>query len=415
MKLLISAYACAPNRGSDHAVGWNWATEAHRLGHEIWAFVSPAHRESIKRACDEIPDLNGIHWVFPEVRGWSLKQAVEPKWERTYNLLWQRSALRTARDLHRHVGFDAAHHLTWAGIRAPTFLGALTAPLIVGPIGGGETSPPALRDEIGLRGRILERIRDLSNSTIAMNPVVRPGLARASVIFVSTTDTQNLFSGALRKKMVVFTQLGLPSLPRARLPRSPSGPPRFLYAGRLLYWKGVHIAIRAFAEVVKHTPDARFTIVGDGPERSRLEEDVRQKNLLGYVEFIPRVPQNTLFEFYSSHDLFLFPSLHDSGGFVVLEALSHGLPVVCLDLGGPKDMVTPNSGIVVKNNGQNTAYVAAAMAGEISRLLASPGKLATLSAGAVSRAQEFILAKRIKCFYDCAMKFIPDQLIVKVS
>ena len=99
MKLLISAYACAPNRGSDHAVGWNWATEAHRLGHEIWAFVSPAHHDSIKRACDEIPGLDGIHWVFPEVKGWPLKQAVEPKWERTYNVLWQRAALRAARDL----------------------------------------------------------------------------------------------------------------------------------------------------------------------------------------------------------------------------------------------------------------------------------------------------------------------------
>jgi glycosyltransferase involved in cell wall biosynthesis len=409
MKLLISAYACAPNRGSDHAVGWNWATEAHKLGHEIWAFVSPAHRESIKRACDEIPGLRGIHWVFPEVKGWSLKQGVEPKWERTYNLLWQRAALRHARDLHRQVGFDVVHHLTWAGIRAPTFLGTLTAPLIIGPIGGGETSPPALRDEIGSRGRILERIRDLSNSTITMNPVVRPGLARASAIFVSTTDTQNLFSGALRNKTMVFTQLGLPNLPRGGLPRSPSGPPRFLYAGRLLYWKGVHIAIRAFAEVVRQTPNARFTIVGDGPERSRLEEDVKQNNLLGSVEFIPRLPQNALFELYRSHDLFLFPSLHDSGGFVVLEALSHGMPVVCLDLGGPKDMVTPNSGVVVRNNGQNTAHVAVAMAREISRLLASPGKIAVLSAGAVSRAQDFILAQRIERFYNCAMKFITQN------
>lgn len=406
MKLLISAYACAPNRGSDHAVGWNWATEAHRLGHEIWAFVSPAHHDSIKRACDEIPGLDGIHWVFPEVKGWPLKQAVEPKWERTYNVLWQRAALRDARDLHRQVGFDVVHHLTWAGIRAPTFLGALAAPLIIGPVGGGETSPPSLRDEIGLRGRILEGIRDLSNSTIAMNPLVRSGLARASVIFVSTADTQNLFKGALRDKATVFTQLGLPNLPSGRLPRSPSGPPRFLYAGRLLYWKGVHIAIRAFAEVVRQIPSARFTIVGSGPERSRLEDDVRHNKLLGSVEFIPQLPQNALFELYSNHDLFLFPSLHDSGGFVVLEALSHGLPVVCLDLGGPRDIVTPSSGVVVKHSGQNSAQLATMMAGQICRLLASPEKLAVLSAGAVARAQDFILAERIKRFYDRAMEFM---------
>jgi hypothetical protein len=72
-------------------------------------------------------------------------------------------------------------------------------------------------------------------------------------------------------------------------------------------------------------------------------------------------------------------------------------------------MVTPNSGVVVKNNGQNTAQVAAAMAREISRLLASTDKLTVLSAGAVSRAQDFILAQRIEGFYNCAMKFITQN------
>jgi glycosyltransferase involved in cell wall biosynthesis len=406
MKLLISAYACAPNHGSDHAVGWNFTTQAHRLGHEIWALVSPTHRDSIKKACHYNSDLHGIHWIFPEVRVWPLMQATEPKWERTYNLLWQRVALRHARDLVRGVEFDAIHHLTWGGIRAPTFLGALKRPLIIGPIGGGETTPPSLRGGLSFRGKVLETIRDLSSSTITINPLIRPGLTSAAVIFVYTKDTQNLFSGALREKTVVFTPLGLLQLPTARLPRTWLGPPKFLYAGRLLYWKGVHIAVRAFAEVARQISGVRFTIVGDGPERSNLEEDVRLHNLQEQVVFIPRLAQNKLFELYDSHDLLLFPSLHDSGGFVVLEALSHGLPVICLDLGGPRDMITSNSGVVIKTNGHNTAQVATMMADEICRLLRSSHKLTELSAGAISRAQEFILAKRVAEFYDRAKSFI---------
>jgi glycosyltransferase involved in cell wall biosynthesis len=406
MKLLISAYACAPNHGSDHAVGWNFTTQAHRLGHEIWALVSPTHRDSIKKACHYNSDLHGIHWIFPEVRVWPLMQATEPKWERTYNLLWQRVALRHARDLVRGVEFDAIHHLTWGGIRAPTFLGALKRPLIIGPIGGGETTPPSLRGGLSFRGKVLETIRDLSSSTITINPLIRPGLTSAAVIFVYTKDTQNLFSGALREKTVVFTPLGLLQLPTARLPRTWLGPPKFLYAGRLLYWKGVHIAVRAFAEVARQISGVRFTIVGDGPERSNLEEDVRLHNLQEQVVFIPRLAQNKLFELYDSHDLLLFPSLHDSGGFVVLEALSHGLPVICLDLGGPRDMITSNSGVVIKTNGHNTAEVATMMADEICRLLRSSHKLTELSAGAISRAQEFILAKRVAEFYDRAKSFI---------
>jgi glycosyltransferase involved in cell wall biosynthesis len=410
MKLLISAYACAPSLGSDHAVGWNWATEAHRLGHEIWVFASAAHRNSIATACHHNPDLAGIHWIFPEVPRWPLSQGIEPKWERTYNLLWQRRAIGLAREINHRVNFDAIHHLTWAGIRAPTFLGSLGAPLIIGPVGGGETSPRSLRDDLGARGRMLEWIRDISNATITLNPMVRRGFHDAAVIFVSTSDTQKLFKGSLRDKTVVFSQLGLSELPPARL-RQWSKPPKFLYAGRLLYWKGVHIALRAFAELTNKGIDARFTIVGDGPERSRLEQEAASRNLRDRVEFIPRMPQAKLFELYDTHNLLLFPSLHDSGGFVVLEALSRGLPVVCLDLGGPKEIVTDNSGIVVRTDGsgQNTERLAISVASAISRLLEAPDRMAELSSGALARAQQFILSKRITALYDRAADFIKER------
>jgi glycosyltransferase involved in cell wall biosynthesis len=410
MKLLISAYACAPNFGSDHGIGWNWVTEAHRLGHEIWVLASPVHRRSIATACRHDPDLAGIRWIFPEVPGWPLSQGFEPKWERTYNLLWQRRAVGFARKLHHEINFHAIHHLTWSGIRAPTFLGALGPPLIIGPIGGGETSPRSLRDAIGARGRVLEWVRDMSNATITINPIVCGGFRDAAVIFVTTEDTQNLFKGSLRDKTVVFSSISLTRLPPARL-REWTGPPKFLYAGRLLYWKGVHIALRAFAELTSKGIDARFTIVGDGPERARLEREAASRNLSDRVEFIRRIPQPKLFELYDTHHLLLFPSLHDSGGFVVLEALSRGLPVVCLDLGGPADTVTDNSGVIVRTNGcgQNTAQLTISMARAISRLLEAPERLAELSCGARARAQEFILAKRIPALYDRAAEFIKES------
>jgi glycosyltransferase involved in cell wall biosynthesis len=402
MKLLISAYACAPNLGSEHAVGWNWTTEAHRQGHRVWALASPAHRAAVEQACRDDPALSGIHWTFPEVRAWRLRPTTEPQWERTYNFLWQRAALHHARKLQRRIDFDAVHHLTWAGIRAPTFLGSLGPPLIIGPVGGGEISPALLRAGFDWRGKILERIRDLSNATITINPLVRRGLTEASVIFASTSDTCDLLTRALRQKILIFTQVAIPELPTIR-PRAPrQGPPRLLYAGRQLYWKGVHIAIDAFARLRSRIPDARFTIVGDGAERDRLHALAASRNVGDHIDFIPRLPQGKLFELYDNHDLLLFPSLHDSGGFVVLEALSHGLPVVCLDLGGPKEIVTQDSGVVVATSGRNSAEVAAAMADEIFRLLNSSARFSELSAGAIARANEFILSDRVGKFYDCA-------------
>jgi glycosyltransferase involved in cell wall biosynthesis len=410
MKLLISAYACAPNRGSEHGIGWNWTTEAHRLGHEVWALVSPAHRDGIEDACRNDAACRGIHWHFPELTYWPLKQATEPKWERTYNLIWQRAALRVARGLQHKVRFDAIHHLTWGGVRAPTFLGSVGPPLIVGPMGGGETSPMPLRDELGFRGRILETLRDLSNSTISINPIVHPGLADAAVIFAKTADTRNLLSERLRAKTVVFNELGVRKAQIASPRMRRQTPPRLLYAGRLLYWKGVHIALQAFAELSKRIPDARFTIVGSGPEEAKLKADALARKINDSVDFISWLPQNKLFELYDSHDLLLFPSLHDSSGGVVLESLCHGVPVVCLDLGGPQEIVTPNSGIIIKTTALNTTQVALSIANEVHKILSSPTMLMHLSSGAISRASEFILPIRVASFYRETLRFIGGNI-----
>ena len=164
--------------------------------------------------------------------------------------------------------------------------------------------------------------------------------------------------------------------------------------------------MQAFAELLAKIPDARFTIVGKGPEEARLKADAQARKVSDNIDFIPWLPQNKLFELYESHDLLLFPSLHDSSGGVVLEALCHGMPVVCLDLGGPKDMVTPNSGIVIKTTALNTAQVASSIANEIYKALSSPTTLTDLSRGAVSRAADFILPNRVAKFYQEASRFI---------
>lgn len=399
MKLLISAYACAPNRGSEHGSGWNWTSEVARLGYDATVLVSSAHRAAILAAVQQDPALQQIRWVFPEVAAWPLQQGKEPAWERTYNLLWQREALRAARALHGERPFDLVHHLTWAGVRAPTFLGTLGAPLIIGPVGGGETSPAKLRDRFSLRGRVLEGMRDLSNATIELNPIVRQGLHNAGVIFVRTSDTKNLFSPTLRAKTYVQMELGVTPAQIGSARPIRKTPRKLLYAGRLLYWKGVHIAIEAMSRLVAHMPDAQLTIVGNGPDEGRLKSDIARRNLTANITFASWMPQEQLLRLYDTHDVFVFPSLHDSAGWVIMESICKGLPVACLDLGGPKEIVTPASGIIIDTKGLDTSGVATRLAEELRALLADPDRLAALSAGAVARAGEFLLPHQVERLY----------------
>ncbi len=399
LRLLISTYACSPRKGSEHGVGWNWVTQAARLGHRVTALVCPSHRDAILSACAADSALAGIEWVFPVVPLWHLPADREPKRERTYNLLWQVQALRVAKLLHRAEPFDAVHHLTWGGIRAPSFLGALGAPLVIGPVGGGETSPKALRTRLRLKARLTEWVRDMSNATIAFNPVVRDGLRSSRVIFAKTPETRELMPAEWRGKTELFCELTLRpediSTPRA----AAASPPRLLCVGRLLYWKGTHIALDAFATLLRSCPEARLTILGDGPERGRLEAQARRLGVDRHVDFRAWLPREAVRAVYETHDLLLFPSLHDSSGNVVLEAFARGLPVISLDIGGPAVLVTREAGLAICTRGNDSKGVAAAIGTGAARLLHDRDTYARLSRGAVARAGDFLLNKRVDAFY----------------
>jgi glycosyltransferase involved in cell wall biosynthesis len=89
-----------------------------------------------------------------------------------------------------------------------------------------------------------------------------------------------------------------------------------------------------------------------------------------------------LFDLYRSNDLLVFPSLHDSGGNVVIEAMSFGLPVICLDIGGPKCFVDSNTGRVIQTAGKGRRQIEFAIASAMTELYCSPDLLAAMSKSA---------------------------------
>jgi glycosyltransferase involved in cell wall biosynthesis len=113
-------------------------------------------------------------------------------------------------------------------------------------------------------------------------------------------------------------------------------------AGNLLGLKGYHLAIRAFAQAA--LPDARYVILGDGPEKGNLKALAKKLGVPDRVEIVGAVPRPEVLERLGSADIFLHPSLHDSGGWATLEAMAARLPVICLDIGGPAVQVNSEVG-----------------------------------------------------------------------
>ena len=108
-----------------------------------------------------------------------------------------------------------------------------------------------------------------------------------------------------------------------------------------------------------------------------------------HIRWLEWVKQSDLASFYSDHDVFVFPSLHDSGGLVVIEAMANYLPVICLDLGGPATSVNNHCGIVVETIGKNPGDVVDGLYRAMKEIVLDTEKRERLSRGAYERAKEF--------------------------
>ena len=128
---------------------------------------------------------------------------------------------------------------------------------------------------------------------------------------------------------------------------------------------------------------------GRGLEEEEWRKLSRSLNLEKNINWISWVEQSELSKIYLDHDVLLFPSLHDSGGNVVLEALMHGLPVICLDLGGPAVLVDETCGRIVNTYKKGPDQVIAGLCHYMSELAANSSTIAELSKGAIKKSKQY--------------------------
>ncbi len=390
-RILLSAYACEPGKGSEPEVGWMWATELAAAGHEVWVITRAVNRAAIESSAQANRNP-ALHFVYFDLPDWLRRFKRGNRGVHWYYALWQWGAYRVARRLTRCIKFDRVHHVTFVGLRAPSFMGLLGVPFVLGPVSGGESVPRLLRSGMSRAARLRECLRDLANLATRIDPLMRHNFRTAERILLATPASRALVPQVFHSKCEV--QLGV-GLSRDYLgwtgPRCQSGGPalRLLYAGRLLEWKGVDLALRAVRAVLDGGVAVRFTIVGRGPAEPALRQLAADLALHDAVRWLQWLPQSELQEQYSQHDALLFPSLRDSGGMVVLEALAHGLPVVCTDCGGPGTIVTERCGRVVATAARHKDEVVVALAEALSELAGDRALLKKLGRAARTRAWDF--------------------------
>lgn len=172
----------------------------------------------------------------------------------------------------------------------------------------------------------------------------------------------------------------------------PDDGPKLLYVGRVSVEKNLAALAEAFREALKTRPDLRLIVVGDGPY---LEEMKAVLQSCGRAHFTGVLRDGTLARVFASADLFVFPSLADTFGNSVVEALACGLPCLVSDLGGPQEIIVPDvCGTIFKHDEPG------ALRDGILAMLGDPARLESWRDPARARAQEFSYAAAAEAFWN---------------
>jgi len=401
LRILLSAYACEPGKGSEPGVGWNWALSLARRGHQVWVITRTNNREAIEHAVSEgkQPELAKLNWLYYDVPKWASWWKKGGRGVHLYYALWQRGVLGVALRAHTKSQFDLVHHITFGVWRQPCYLYKLGVPLIFGPVGGGEAGTKYLLQTLPLKDRLKESLRAFVNWMALFNPFLRTCFKHA--YSVSKTPETASWVGRAGGTTHVSFEIGIDaSAFKFNSQVQQTGGMRCLFAGRMLGLKGIHLAIMAIAKAKQQECKISLTLVGRGPMLMQVGELARMLDIENQIEFIDWLNQQELFQQYRVHDVLLFPSLHDSSGNVILEAFAHGLPVVCFKLGGPGVLVDDTCGRAVDVTDDDSEAAIAKLASALIELSDSQDLRKTLSEGARRRAERSTWDATTAAIYD---------------
>lgn len=342
-KIILSAFACNPTKGSESLNGWNWSVGLAKEGFEVHTFTRFISRHDIEQY--GIPPHVHFHYIslpFGLERLYGLSQ---PSMY-IYYMLWQWFAYRKAKKMHKKQKFHCAHHVSWGSIQQGSYLYKLNTPFIFGPAGGGQQAPKAFRKYFGNAWASEEKREKVSNLFLKFNPACKSMFLKASTIWVSNPETFSLAKahGARDVKTTLDAALPTSFFPEEFFPKTPlPGKLKLLWVGRFMPRKGILLILDIMAQL-RHIPSISLTVVGDGEQKEVFLARMKELDLQNTVQWKGAILFKKVREYYANHDVFLFTSLRDSCPAQVIEAMAFGLPVVTINLHGQSEIVNDQTG-----------------------------------------------------------------------
>jgi len=378
LKVLMSAYCCDKNEVSEDRRGFEWVRALSKHC-DLHVFVMPVRG----RDCGT-ERLRGVH-THPIARPQFAQRhpALEKTIAPSYFYFTAVSFFQAKRLLLRNR-FDLVHQVTPMAARFPSSMALLKLPFILGPLGGGVSIPPAFCDDVDDEPMYL-KLRSLDGMRLRLDPTMLMTLNRADRLLLAAPYVLDYIPRSYRRKCAFMLEPGIEE--PSSMPMRPltSDLLRLLYVGQVEAVKGLRYLVQALS-VLDRDIDWCLTVVGDGCDMHYVKRLAGEMGLLSRITFTGWLRRSDVDRYYSQADVFCFPSIKEATGNVLLEAMSHALPLLVSDNGGPASIVNDECGIKVSV--ESPKRMISDLIGALRLLASSPDLRARMGAAGRARVRE---------------------------
>jgi len=354
LRILVLAPDCDPTRVSIPFVTYCHAAALAEL-HDVSLVIGSAVEDRVRSAKAAFHTIEVVRMpLLDRIFDWGfrtfLRGQYDTQWLTAYMYPFSLAfEWRAWRQLRRRIfagEFDVVLRILPMAATLPSpfafFLRKGPIPFVIGPVTGGLPWPPGFA-QLQKQKEWVANLRNLYRYV----PFARSTYRRAAAIIAASSQMYSEL-GAYCDKLFFVPEPGIAESLCSVDTRNPEPGAKLdlIFVGALVPRKACDLALRAAAPLLQGDL-ARFTVVGDGPERSTLERLARSLGIEKAVSFCGWLKHAEVLSRMRSADVFVFPTLRDNGAGVVFEALASGLVPVVVDFGGPGDIVLPEVGYKV--------------------------------------------------------------------
>lgn len=351
LSILINAYACSPNMGSEPGMAWNWCVNL--ANHcELHIITEGEFRDKIDAVLPTLPQGKNMHFYYNPVSDRIRSMCWNQGDWRFYIHYeqWQRKTLEIAKTILKKNHIDIIHQLNMIGFREPGFLWTLNKPFIWGPTNAKEAFPTAYLQGANWKKKVFIIIKNTLNKyQLRTAKRVHKAADKASYIVAASSDSGRAIKKYLHKTPIILNESGC-EVTESTFIRSYSTEKKefnLLWVGRFIFTKQLGLALMTIAKC--KNKNIRLHVVGGSLEEEKPYKKLASKlNISTQCIWHEKVSHDKVQEIMKECDLFFFTSIAEGTPHVVLEAFNNSLPVLCFNTCGHGDCVNEKVGIKIE-------------------------------------------------------------------